>query len=254
MSVRRVAVLGGNRIPFARSNSAYAHASNHDMLTAALDGLVDRFGLEGELLGEVAAGAVLKHPRDRDLTREAVLEHAPGARDARLRRPAGVRHGPGGRGAGGEQDRARARSTRGSRGASDTTSDAPIALNEDLRKLLLDLNRTRSTRPAACACSRACARARSCPRYRATPSRARACRWASTARSWPANGASRAPSRTSWPRAATSAWPPPTSAASSPTCSPLIEGLERDQNLRADSTPEKLAQAAARLRRARRAR
>ncbi len=46
MSVRRVAVLGGNRIPFARSNSAYAHASNHDMLTAALEGLIDRFGLE----------------------------------------------------------------------------------------------------------------------------------------------------------------------------------------------------------------
>ena len=70
---RRVAVLGGNRIPFARSDSAYAHASNQDMLTAALDGLVDRFGLEGERLGEVAGGAVLKHSRDRDLTRESVL-------------------------------------------------------------------------------------------------------------------------------------------------------------------------------------
>ncbi len=70
---RRVAVVGGNRIPFARSNCAYAHASNQDMLTAALDGLVDRFGLEGERLGEVAGGAVLKHSRDRDLTRESVL-------------------------------------------------------------------------------------------------------------------------------------------------------------------------------------
>ena len=66
-------MIGGNRIPFARSNSAYAKASNQDMLTAALDGLVARFGLEGERLGEVAAGAVLKHSRDFNLTRECVL-------------------------------------------------------------------------------------------------------------------------------------------------------------------------------------
>src|SRR6185503_6809366 len=65
--------LGGNRIPFARSDGAYAHASNQDMLSAALDGLVDRFGLQGELLGEVAGGAVLKHSHDRDLARESVL-------------------------------------------------------------------------------------------------------------------------------------------------------------------------------------
>ena len=58
---RRAAVLGGNRIPFARANGAYAKASNQDMLTAALDGLVARYGLAGERLGEVAAGAVLKH-------------------------------------------------------------------------------------------------------------------------------------------------------------------------------------------------
>src|ERR1700759_1131354 len=73
---RRVAVLGGNRIPFARSNGAYAEASNQDMLTAALDGLVARFGLKGERLGEVVAGAVLKHPRDFNLTRECVLGSA----------------------------------------------------------------------------------------------------------------------------------------------------------------------------------
>ena len=73
MNTRRVAILGGNRIPFARSNGAYAQASDQDMLTATLDGLVERFSLEGERLGEVVAGAVLKHARDRDLTREAVL-------------------------------------------------------------------------------------------------------------------------------------------------------------------------------------
>src|SRR5436190_11410757 len=70
---RRPAILGGNRIPFARSNGAYARASNQDMLTATLDGLVDRFDLTGERLGEVVAGAVLKHSRDFNLTREAVL-------------------------------------------------------------------------------------------------------------------------------------------------------------------------------------
>src|SRR3982075_1107472 len=71
--VRRAAVLGGNRIPFARANGPYARASTQDMLTAALDGLVARFGLQNARLGEVAAGAVLKHSRDFNLTREAVL-------------------------------------------------------------------------------------------------------------------------------------------------------------------------------------
>src|SRR5438093_3390223 len=73
---RRAAVLGGNRIPFARANGPYAQASNQDMLTAALDGLVSRFGLQGERVGEVAAGAVLKHSRDFNLTRECVLGSA----------------------------------------------------------------------------------------------------------------------------------------------------------------------------------
>src|SRR5918996_469305 len=72
-AVRDVFVVGGNRIPFARSNGPYAQASNQDMLTAALDGLVERFSLQGERLGEVAAGAVLKHSRDINLTRECVL-------------------------------------------------------------------------------------------------------------------------------------------------------------------------------------
>jgi acetyl-CoA C-acetyltransferase len=72
-SIRRVAVIGGNRIPFARSNSRYASASNADMLGAALDGLVARFGLAGQRVGEVVAGAVLKHARDFNLTREVVL-------------------------------------------------------------------------------------------------------------------------------------------------------------------------------------
>ncbi|MGA4603751.1 acetyl-CoA C-acyltransferase, partial [Ectopseudomonas hydrolytica] len=71
--LRRVAIVGGNRIPFARSNTVYARASNQEMLTSALEGLVERFNLHGERLGEVVAGAVLKHSRDFNLTRECVL-------------------------------------------------------------------------------------------------------------------------------------------------------------------------------------
>ena len=73
METRRVAVLGGNRIPFARANGAYARAGNPDLLTAALEGLIARFGLAGERVDEVVAGAVLKHARDWNLTREVVL-------------------------------------------------------------------------------------------------------------------------------------------------------------------------------------
>ncbi len=76
---RRVAIIGGVRIPFARSNTAYAEASNQDMLTAALQGLADRFDLRGQRLGEVAAGAVLKLSRDIALTRESVLGTTIGA-------------------------------------------------------------------------------------------------------------------------------------------------------------------------------
>src|ERR1700751_4872941 len=71
--MRRVVVLGGNRIPFARSDRAYAEASNQDMFTAALGGLIDRFGLAGAQLGAGVGGAVLKHSRDFNLMRECGL-------------------------------------------------------------------------------------------------------------------------------------------------------------------------------------
>ncbi len=82
-ALRRVAIVGGARIPFARSYSAYATASNQEMLTAALCGVVERFRLQGERLGDVAAGAVIKHSRDYNLVRESVLSsgldpHTPG--------------------------------------------------------------------------------------------------------------------------------------------------------------------------------
>jgi acetyl-CoA C-acetyltransferase len=72
-SARRVAILGGARIPFARAHTAYGELGNQDMLTAALKNLVDRFALKGEKLGEVAAGAVIKHSRDWNLARESAL-------------------------------------------------------------------------------------------------------------------------------------------------------------------------------------
>src|SRR3954453_1420419 len=70
---RRVAILGGARIPFARMGSAYAELGNQDMLTAVFRFLVDKYSLKGEKLGEVAAGAVIKHSRDWNLARESVL-------------------------------------------------------------------------------------------------------------------------------------------------------------------------------------
>ena len=74
--LRNAVIVGSNRIPFGKVGGAYASASNIDMLTAAIDGLAARFGLAGERLGEVGAGAVLKHSRDFNLTREAVLSSA----------------------------------------------------------------------------------------------------------------------------------------------------------------------------------
>ena len=142
-SVRRVAVLGGSRIPFARQNGPYAKASNQDMLTATLDSLVTRFGLEGETLGEVAAGAVLKHSRDFNLTRESVL----GSKLAAETPAYDVQQACG---TGLEATILVANKIAlgqidcGIAGGVDTTSDAPIAVNEDLRDVLLTLNRARS--------------------------------------------------------------------------------------------------------------
>jgi acetyl-CoA C-acetyltransferase len=137
-----IAILGGNRIPFARSNGPYAEASNQDMLTAALDGLVARFGLQGERAGEVVAGAVLKHSRDFNLTRECVLgsalDHATPAYDLQQACDTGLQAAlaVAGKIALGQIDW-------GIAGGVDTTSDAPIAVNEDLRRVLLEVNRTR---------------------------------------------------------------------------------------------------------------
>jgi acetyl-CoA C-acetyltransferase len=140
---RQAVVLGGNRIPFARSNGPYAHASNQDMLTAVLDGLVARFGLRGERLGEVVAGAVLKHPRDFNLTRECVLGSAldpeTPAYDVQQACDTGIQAA-----ALVANKIALGQIEAGVAGGTDTTSDAPIAVNEDLRAVLLEANRRKS--------------------------------------------------------------------------------------------------------------
>jgi acetyl-CoA C-acetyltransferase len=140
---RHAVIVGGNRIPFARSNGPYAKASNQDMLTAAIDGLAARFSLGGERVDEVVAGAVLKHARDFNLTRESVLGSALSpetpAYDLQQACDTGIQSA-----VAVANKIALGQIESGIAGGTDTTSDAPIAVNEDLRELLLELNRTKS--------------------------------------------------------------------------------------------------------------
>ena len=140
---RKVAILGGNRIPFARSNKEYSSASNQDMLTAALNGLVARYGLQDERVGQVTAGAVLKHSRDFSLTRECVLgcpldSQTPGT-DIQMACGTGIAaavHVADAIAAG--------RIESGIAGGVDTTSDAPLAVGDRLRRTLLELSRAKT--------------------------------------------------------------------------------------------------------------
>ncbi len=237
---RRVAVLGGNRIPFARSDGAYAHASNHDMLTVALDGLIERCGLEGERLGEVVAGAVLKHSRDRDLTREAVLSTrlAPETPAYDVQQACGT---------GLEaailvaNKIALGQIDVGIAGGVDTTSDAPLAVNDDLRGLLLDFNRA----PSAAARLRLLTRLRpgqvvpEIPRNaepRTGLSMGEHC--AVMAREW---GVTRAEQDALAARSHQHMAAAYDRGFFDDLMSAPYLGLARDQNLRPDSTPEKLA-------------
>ncbi|MCC1495402.1 acetyl-CoA C-acetyltransferase [Alcanivorax sp. 1008] len=142
-SVRRVAIIGGNRIPFARSNTAYFGVSNQEMLTAAIDGLVDRFNLKGEVLGEVAGGAVMKHSRDFNLVRECVLgsKLAPEtpAYDVQQACGTGLEAAilVANKIALGQIECAVACGV-------DTTSDAPIGVNEEKRKIFMAINKAKT--------------------------------------------------------------------------------------------------------------
>ena len=143
-TIRRVAILGGNRIPFARSNTVYANVANQEMLTATLQGLVDRFHLHGERLGDVAEGDVMKHSRDFNLVRESVLSTtlAPETPAYDLQQACGT---------GLEAAMlvankiALGQIESGIAGGVDTTSDAPIGINEKMRKILMEANRAKGT-------------------------------------------------------------------------------------------------------------
>ncbi|MDJ1133806.1 acetyl-CoA C-acetyltransferase [Streptomyces iconiensis] len=146
---RRVAVVGGSRVPFARADGPYATCSNQDMLTAALDGLVERYGLQGErAVDEFVAGAVLKHTRDFNLARETVLGSALDARTPAydIQQACGT----------GLQaviavanKIALGQTAAGIAGGADTASDAPLALNDTLRRLLLAVRRARTFKDRA---------------------------------------------------------------------------------------------------------
>ena len=152
-ALRRAVVVGGNRIPFARAGGKYARSSTQDMLTAALDGLSARFGLAGEQIGEVAAGAVLKHSKDFNLTREAVLGSALSpetpAYDVQQACATGMETvvGLSNKIRLGQIDSAIA-------GGVDSASDAPIVVSEPLRHILLDLNRAKTPQQKLAAVAR----------------------------------------------------------------------------------------------------
>jgi len=144
-TARPVAIVGGNRIPFARSDRAYAKASNQDMFTAALDGLVSRFNLQGERLGMVVGGAVLKRVGEHGMIRESVLgsklsPYTP-AHDLQLACGTGLQSivtvG---------DAIALGRIEAGIGGGTDTTSDAPIGVSESMREWMLQANRAKTNK------------------------------------------------------------------------------------------------------------
>ena len=142
-SLRRIAIVGGSRIPFCRSNSIYADKSNLDMLAAAIDGVVDRFDLAGEQIDEVMAGAVMTHSRDFNLAREAVLSSklSPLTPGITLQQACGTSLQAalnlGAKIATGQIDCGIAAGT-------DTTSDAPIVFGNKFSKRMIHLSQARS--------------------------------------------------------------------------------------------------------------
>jgi len=142
-SLRRVAIVGGSRIPFCRSNTIYADKGNLDMLTAVIDGITQRFGLNGEQLDEVMAGAVITHSRDFNLAREAVLSSklSPLTPGITLQQACGTSLQAaltlGAKIATGQIESAIA-------AGSDTTSDAPIVFGNRFSHRLINLGQART--------------------------------------------------------------------------------------------------------------
>ncbi|NKQ26933.1 acetyl-CoA C-acetyltransferase [Streptomyces galbus] len=237
---RRVAIIGGRRVPFAHSDGPYATASNQDLLTAAVDGLADRFGLRGPgAVDEVVAGAVLKHSRDFNLARETVLGSALDPRtpayDVQQACGTGLQAvvAAANKIALGQTEAAVA-------GGADTASDAPLGVNDRLRRILLEARRARSTGDRL----KALARIRPAHLVPDIPRNAEPRTGLSmgehaavTARAWGIGRAAQDElAATSHRRLA--------AAYERGFFDDLVvpfRGLERDQNLRPDSTVEKLA-------------
>jgi len=139
----RVAVIGGSRIPFCRSHSIYRDCSNQDMMTAALSGLVNKFDLKGQTLGDVALGAVIKHSRDFNLARESVIECglSPRTPGIDLQRACGTSLEAcaliGNKIALGQIES-------GIAGGTDSISDSPIVYPDSYRSIMMDVFRARS--------------------------------------------------------------------------------------------------------------
>jgi acetyl-CoA C-acetyltransferase len=140
---RRVAILGGLRIPFCRAHTSYRDCSNQDMMTAVLRGLVNRFGLQGERLGDVSLGAVIKHSRDFNLARESTLSSglAPETPAFDIQRACGTSLSAmtalAGKISVGIIDS-------GIAGGTDSISDVPLVYSEAYRAILLESGRGRS--------------------------------------------------------------------------------------------------------------
>ncbi|GAA1804015.1 acetyl-CoA C-acetyltransferase [Nesterenkonia flava] len=143
ITVRDAVIIGGNRIPFARAHRAYATASNQDMLTSALNGLVARFGLQGQRLGAVAGGAVLKHSKNFNLVRESLLgtplDPATPGFDVQMACATGMEA------IGSLANKIRLGQIDSAIGAGvDSVSDAPIVVTDELRGILMEANRAKS--------------------------------------------------------------------------------------------------------------
>ncbi|EXF25128.1 acetyl-CoA acetyltransferase [Nesterenkonia sp. AN1] len=142
-NIRDAVIIGGNRIPFARAHTAYATAGNQDMLTSTLNGLVARFGLQGEQIGTVAAGAVMKHSKNFNLTRESVLgtplDPKTPAFDVQMACATGMEAigSMANKIKLGQIDSAIA-------GGVDSISDAPIVVTDELRGILMEANRAKT--------------------------------------------------------------------------------------------------------------
>lgn len=141
--VRDAVIIGGNRIPFARAHTAYTEANNQDMLTSALNGLIARFGLQGERIGTVAGGAVQKHSKNFNLVRESVLgtplDPATPAYDVQMACATGMEA------IGSLANKIKLGQVESAIGGGvDSISDAPIVVTDELRGILMEVNRAKT--------------------------------------------------------------------------------------------------------------